>query len=256
MSEPDIGVFYDDLSADYDLIFESWERSMARQGDTILGLLGRYLPHAESPLRVLDTAAGIGTQSLPLAQRGCSLTCRDLSPAAIARLRREAAARGLQLDAGVADMRSVDQTVAQPFDVVLAFDNAVPHLQTDDDVATAFRAFFRALRPGGVCLLSVRDYEQVERGVDRVQPYGVRWREGKRHVPLQVWHWVDADHYDVSFYFIVDEPHGAQVRCTTARYYAVSAARLLELMSSAGFEQCERNDETIYGPILLGRRPG
>jgi len=42
---------------------------------------------------------------------------------------------------------------------------------------------------------------------------------------------------------------------TVTRYYAVSVARLLELMARAGFVDCRRLDETIYQPILIGRAP-
>jgi hypothetical protein len=42
---------------------------------------------------------------------------------------------------------------------------------------------------------------------------------------------------------------------TVSRFYAVSIARLLELMSQAGFQDCRRIDEIIYQPILQGERP-
>jgi hypothetical protein len=131
----------------------------------------------------------------------------------------------------------------------------VPHLLTDEDVAAAFHAFFRVLRPGGVCMLSVRDYDEVQRGTDLVRPYGVRWRDGKRHLPLQAWRWVDADRYDVSLYFIVDEVSGPRVRCTTARYYAISPGRLSALLGEAGFQDVQRIDDAIFQPLLSARRP-
>ncbi len=255
MSEPDTSAFYDELSAYYDLIYVDWEATMRRQGEAILALFESQLPGAERPLRVLDAAAGIGTQSLPLAQRGCALTSRDLSSAAIERLRREASARGLELDAGVADMRAVDRSVSGAFDAVLAFDNAVAHLLTDEDMLATFRAFFRALRPGGVCLLSARDYDKVQRGVDQVQTYGVRWRDGKRYLPLQAWRWLDDDHYDGTFYFVVDEPSGPRVRCATARYYAFSLGRLAALLGEAGFQEVQRIDDAFFQPALSARRP-
>ena len=55
-----------------DLIDPDWEAAMERQGD----LLSRLLPQG---CRVLDVAAGIGTQSLPLAAKGYEVVARDLS---------------------------------------------------------------------------------------------------------------------------------------------------------------------------------
>jgi len=246
--------FYDELASYYDLIFTDWNTSMKRQGEAIFALLTRCLPDCGGSICVLDASAGIGTQSLPLAMLGCRVLSRDLSPASIERLGHEAARRSLCIDAAVADMRTVNRTVESPVDAVLAFDNSVPHLQSDDDILAAFRSFHAALRPGGVCLLSVRDYEKVAREGDTVHPYGVRWREGVRYLPLQAWHWIDSEHYETTFYIIVDDPKEPRVLRSTARYYAVPIPRLLELLERAGFEECERLDDVLYQPVLVGRR--
>jgi len=246
--------FYDQLADYYDLIFEDWEASMERQGKVLAALLTELLPDLSAPLRILDAAAGIGTQSLPLAQQGCSVMSRDLSPLAIARLQSEADRRGLALDAAVADMRTVATSVTSPVDAVIAFDNSVPHLLTDADIRQAFQSFHEVLRPGGVCALSVRDYAAVER-VDVVHPYGVRWRKGVKHLPLQAWHWLSPTHYDVTFYVIADEQPSPRVARMTTQYYAVSTERLLGLLAEAGFEEARRLDETSYQPILIARRP-
>ena len=78
--------FYDALAPYYDVLFPDWDASMQRQGDAISFLLvteGRPVPSSE--FRILDAAAGIGTQALPLAARGHPVVARDLSPAAIDR---------------------------------------------------------------------------------------------------------------------------------------------------------------------------
>ena len=154
--------FYDDLASYYHLIFEDWDASIARQGDALTSLIGSelgQLPAGE--VRVLDVACGIGTQSLPLAARGFRVVARDLSLAAVGRLQREAQVRHLVVDAAVADMREVASSVSGAFDVVLAFDNSVAHLLNDNDLRAAFQQFLRVLRPGGVFLCSVRDYDKV-----------------------------------------------------------------------------------------------
>src|SRR5688572_30579804 len=98
--------FYDDLASYYHFIFEDWDASMARQGDTLVELIKAELGEFRAAnLRILDVASGIGTQTLPLATRGFDVTARDLSPTAVARLQREAVARHVAVDAGVADMR-------------------------------------------------------------------------------------------------------------------------------------------------------
>jgi SAM-dependent methyltransferase len=194
---------YDDLAAVYDLIYGDWSASRRRHGDAIARLIEQKLPGAvPAAVTILDVAAGIGTQSLPLAELGYRVRSRDLSARAIERLRKEALALGLSIDAHPADMREVDSTLPEPVDVVLAFDNAVPHLPSDQEIARAFAAFHRVLRPGGLCILSVRDYEQEPRGRDCAQTYGVRVRDGERCIPLQAWRWIDDAHYEVTFFFV------------------------------------------------------
>ena len=123
--------FYDDLSSYYHLIFEDWDASMARQGDALVELIEAELERLPAgDVRVLDAVCGIGTQTLPLAARGFQLFARDLSPVAVARLRREAEDRQLFVDAAVADMRQVASSVSGAFDVVLAFDNSARTFST------------------------------------------------------------------------------------------------------------------------------
>lgn len=249
--------FYDDLAEYYDLIFEDWNGSMSRQGTAIAQLIKQELRGpAASPgsLRILDAACGIGTQALPLAARGFRVTGRDLSPAAVTRMGREAAARGVTVDGGVADMRSLLATVSIPFDAVLAFDNSIPHLLTDSDILAAFQQFKQALRPGGVCLCSVRDYNLVQRGVPATHEYSERTRGSERFRLRQEWTWEDPMHYRVTFVVERHDAAGATTVLRTAtRYYAISVARLLVLMAQAGFADCRRLDAIIYQPVLVVR---
>lgn len=248
--------FYDTLAPYYDVIFDDWDASMARQGAALAAVIDAELGSgaASASVRILDAASGIGTQALALAARGFRVTARDISVGAIARLRREAEARGLAVDAAVADMRAVAKTVSAPFDVVLAFDNSVPHLLSDADIELAFRQFHAVLRPGGALLCSVRDYDKIERGVPTTFAYGERRRGGEVLRARQEWTWEGTTHYRVAFIIDRDGPEGPSTPLrTVTRYYAVSIPRLLELMARAGFLHCRRLDESMYLPILIGR---
>lgn len=252
MPAADARQFYDELSPFYDLIYEDWDASMARQGAAIEAMIASEL--GSSPrARVLDAACGIGTQALPLAQRGFQVTGRDLSQGAIARLQQEAEARHLDIDAGVADMREVAATVTGQYDVALAFDNSLPHLVTDGDIVAAFRQFRDVLRPGGLCVCSVRDYDTVQRGVDTVQQYGERQRGPDTFKLWQEWRWEDPFRYRVTMVIEREGPTPTRVLQTDACYYAISTERLLQLMTEAGLVNCRRQDGVIYQPVLVGR---
>jgi SAM-dependent methyltransferase len=255
---PDTQQFYDDLASYYHLIFEDWEASMARQGNVLDQLIAAELGQVQAGrVRVLDATCGIGTQTLSLAARGYQLVARDVSPAAVERLRREAQTRQLAVDAAAADMRQVASTVSGKFDVVLSFDNSLSHLLSDHDLLIALREFHRVLRTGGVFLCSVRDYDNVRRGEPATHAYGTRQYRGETFHLRQEWSWSDSKHYESTFIIEKETPNGLHRElCTVSPFYAVSTKTLLELMHKAGFEDCRLIDESIYQPILVGKSPG
>jgi SAM-dependent methyltransferase len=242
--------FYDQLAPYYHLIFEDWQASIDRQGDWLDAII--RAEWGSSVRRVLDAAAGIGTQALALAAQGYQVTASDLSPLAVARAKREAEGRGLSLTTATADLRELSRSHGQ-FDLVIACDNAVPHLLSDEDILKAFRECRHCLRTGGGCLISVRDYGP--RGsASEMYPYAVRPVGDGRYLLFQVWDW-DGQYYDLSFYVMHEEPEKpVEVQVLRTRYYAVPVKRLLELMLAAGFEKVRRLDGQFYQPVLIGTK--
>ncbi len=145
--------FYDDLAPWYHVIYQDWDSSMARQGDALHGLIsGEWGP---APKTIVDVAVGVGTQALPLAQRGHKVIGGDLSLKALARARFEANRRGVALDLFVGDMSAMPTRDATA-DIVMACDNAIPHLLDDDAIRAALSDFYRCVRPGGGCIVTMQ----------------------------------------------------------------------------------------------------
>jgi SAM-dependent methyltransferase len=232
--------FYDPLSPFYHLIFPDWEASIARQATDLDRIIREFW--GEAVCTILDVACGIGTQALGLAALGYVVTASDLSEAAVARARQEAGQRGLLIDFSVADMRTAQAHHQKQFDLVIACDNAVPHLLTDADLLVAFEQMFACAHPGGGCLVTVRDYDKEDHTGVQVKPSGVRCDGGKRYVVLQVWEFHGCI-YDLALYLIEDD---GGATCLThvmrSQYYAVGIGKLLELMERAGFEAVTRLD--------------
>ncbi|HEX6910028.1 MAG TPA: class I SAM-dependent methyltransferase [Longimicrobium sp.] len=243
--------FYDALAPFYHLIFPDWDASIARQAAALDAVIRA---EADGARTVLDVACGIGTQSLGLAALGYGVTASDLSGGAVRRLRDEAARRGLAIDAHVADMRAAWDAHRRAFDVVLCADNALPHLLSDGDILHALREFHCCTAPGGICLVSVRDYDAIDLHAQRVHPHGVREADGARWVLLQVWD-PRPPLYETSFYVVEDRgPAGVETRVMRATYYALPVSRLMELMHRAGFRDVRRLDGAFYQPLVIGRR--
>ena len=242
--------FYDELAPYYHLIFADWEKSIKRQARQLDDIIKS---HWGAEFRsILDVSCGIGTQTLGLAEQGYQVTASDLSPEAIERARREAEKRRLHIDFSVADMRKAHEHHPGRFDLVISCDNSVPHLLSDAEIQEAFESFYRCVRPGGGCLITVRDYDREERSDVKVVPYGIRQTEGVTYLVFQVWEF-DGDHYDLSIYIIEDaggEKGIAHIFRT--RYYAVSPRRLQELMKEAGFQNVHQVESEFYQPVIVG----
>lgn len=254
MSDDSTTHFYDGLADSYHLVYADWNGSVERQGVALDRVIRQLLGPGRR--RILDVACGIGTQSLGLAALGHVVVGSDISASAIKRAEREAVARGLQLELSVADMRSAHAHHRAQFDVVLCADNALPHLLTDDEILAALRQFYACTAPGGLCLVSTRDYGKEERGGTRFVPHGVRTDDDARCIVFQVWEW-RGDWYDVSLYLVRDRGEsGCAATVHRSTYYAVPVERTCVLMGEAGFVDVALLEESAYfQPLLAGRRP-
>jgi SAM-dependent methyltransferase len=248
----DSRAFYDQLAPFYHLIYQDWDASIARQAAALDGIIKEHWGGGVTT--VLDVACGVGTQALGLASLGYAVTASDLSLGEVERARREAAARGLRVDLSVADMLEAHDHHKAQFDLVIACDNAVPHLLSDADLLRAFQQFYRCARPGGGCLITVRDYEKEERAGSHVKPYGLRVEGNTKYLVFQVWEFT-GEIYDLAMYFVEDKG-GAD--CTThvmrTRYYAVGIGALMDLLSQAGFADIQRIDGRFFQPVIVGTR--
>jgi len=246
--------FYDELAPLYHLIFKDWNSSVERQGEQLSAIIRNEWPESHT---VLDVSCGIGTQAIGLSKNGYRVTGSDLSERAIERAINEASQRGQVIAFSVCDMRAAHAHHGSGFDIVISCDNSLPHLLTDEDILTALKEMLACLRPGGGCLISVRDYDREERGKNLVKPYGIREQGGKRYFVFQVWDF-EGEYYDVTLYFVEEDLCSKEVRTEAmrSRYYAIGITKLLAMMEEAGFQNVGRLDQSLYQPVLVGTKHG
>lgn len=250
--------FYEDLAASYHLIFANWAETIERQANVLDRLIRAH--GIAPPLDVLDCSCGIGTQAVGLAGRGYTVHATDLSPAAVARAADEAARRGVTLTTGVADFRTLAEQVAGAFDVVLSCDNAVPHLLTDADLRRAADNMRAKLRPGGLLLISLRDYDHLAMERPRsIQPRVYDDPAGQR-VVFQVWDWAEDGQTLVVKMFILQQS-GAdwQLQHYTTPYRALLRADLNAALDAAGLVDLRWHmpqDTGYYQPVVTARAAG
>ena len=68
---------------------------------------------------------------------------------------------GAALTTGVADFTRLPEQVEGSFACVLACDNAVAHLHADEDLARFAAGVVAKLEPGGLAIVSLRDYARA-----------------------------------------------------------------------------------------------
>src|ERR1700685_3292337 len=244
--------FYDELAPYFHLLYGDWERAILKQGAAISSLLGEF--GVKSGDRVLDAACGIGTQTLGLAMLGFEVAASDISAGGLKRLRFELSSRSLHAQVHLDDLRTLARAASGSMAAILACDNSIPHLLSDAEILQSFRSCYRSLRAQGVAVFSVRDYAAIERRTPDVRPYGMRYVDGDRFLAVQVWEW-DEDQYDLRLYLTREFADGrCETRVLRSRYYAVSIARLCELLLEAGFVEVQRRDHVLHQPVLVGRR--
>ncbi|MGH7475777.1 MAG: class I SAM-dependent methyltransferase [Longimicrobiales bacterium] len=239
--------FYDRLAGAYHLIFEDWEQSIARQSAALARILERWLPQ---PGLVLDAAAGIGTQLLGFAAHGFRMVGSDISVEALHRASSEVASRELVASFVAADFRAL------PFrsgwaDAVIACDNALPHLMSIAEIASAMREMARCVRPGGGVVISVRDYVPQPTGTQQTVPYGEREWEGRRYHVEQEWEW-HGRFYNLRLRIRSLEGEPESVADVQTSYFAVSIPELLDVMRTVGLVDVQRLDGVYYQPLLIG----
>jgi SAM-dependent methyltransferase len=246
--------FYDDLAEYYDLIFEDWDRSIARQAAVLGPILEQYTEKG-SPY-VLDCACGIGTQTLGLAQRGHVIVASDFSQSAIVRAKTEAAKRRLDIQFFVANMKNLADVPDTGFDAVLVADNALPHLLSQVELVRATTEMASKLRTDGVLLASIRDYDTLISSQPSVLPPAFyHGNEGERIVH-QVWRWRD-DQYELHLYLTLPNESGWVVKHFSSRYRALLRFDLNNALQESGFrriEWLEPSSTSFYQPIVVAKK--
>lgn len=101
---------------------------------------------AHPGMTVLDLGCGGGQLSLPIAERGATVTAVDISPKMIDVLREKADELGVDVTARVSAVQSV-AFAPESFDLVVS--NYAMHHLRDDEKAATVRAAAAWLRPGG-----------------------------------------------------------------------------------------------------------
>lgn len=249
--EDEVRDFYDSLAGSYRLIFDDWDEAVQRQSDILGPLLESRI--AKKPMRMLDCACGIGTQSLGFAARGHIVSASDLSPGELEQARDEARNRGLKIDFYLCNMISLSEVPHNSFDAVIAMDNTLPHLDLPQ-LAAAAKAIAGKLCHGGIFMASIRDYDQLIPQRPSAQPPAFYGKQGSRRIVHQVWEWAADDFYRMHLYITTESNSKWKCLHSTAVYHPIRRDALSSLLFAAGFKSVQwllPAETRYYQPIVI-----
>jgi hypothetical protein len=176
----------------------------------------------------------------------------------VERARREARQRGLDIDFLVADMTDLSEVANGAFDVVLALDNALPHLDREPLKAAA-HAMRAKVRRGGLLLASIRDYDRLIIEKPPVQGPAFYGEESDRRIVHQVWDWSGKDRYLVHLYITAMQEGKWRAHHFVGEYRAVLRDEVTTALADAGFGQIRwlmPEESGFYQPLVMARKLG
>jgi 2-polyprenyl-3-methyl-5-hydroxy-6-metoxy-1,4-benzoquinol methylase len=244
--------FYNQLAPLYKYFYQDWEASLVNQAVILDQVIKEYFEPDIKTIR--DVACGIGTQSLGLAELGYQVIGSDISEDAIQTAKREAESRNLSIEFSIQDMRNIDQG---QFDLIMACDNAIPHLLSDREILRAYKTFYNHVMPGGGCIISVRDYAQMEwiEGETRLALRRVQDIEGGRIILFDLLEF-NTDSYTITVYFL-EEMDGKDIKVSAVsggEYYCVEIDKLEYLFLQAGFRKVVTIRDRYFQPLMVAKK--
>ncbi|MBR6708075.1 MAG: class I SAM-dependent methyltransferase [Clostridia bacterium] len=245
--------FYDSLAAHYDKLFLDWQAATEEQAGILQKIFEKF--NIDRSATILDCACGIGTQAIGLAGLGYDVTASDISEAELAEAKVRAANAKVSIRFAHADFCALSDAFAEPFDVVIAMDNALPHMLTHDDLGRAVASITGQIREGGIFVGSIRDYDALLRDKPPYSPpYTHKTEQGQR-VSFQTWTW-SGDCYRLTQY-IIDDEAALGVNKFECEYRATRREELSELFLACGCREVVwlfPEETGFYQPIIVARK--
>jgi SAM-dependent methyltransferase len=199
------------------------------------------LPALQDAL-VLDLGAGFGMHSIALARRGARVMAIDSSPEL---LRTLTDLRGdLPIEAIADDLLAFRDHLAEAPSAVLCMGDTITHLRDTSEVETLIANAAVALAPGGVLVISLRDYSVPLTGEQRFIP--VR-SDDTRILTC----FLEYEPEAVRVHDMVHErtPQGWQTRVSHYRKLRLAPDYLVERLRTCGFDV--RREAGIRGMVRL-----
>jgi len=196
-------------------------------------------------------------QAIGLALHKYQVQATDLSPKSIVRARKSAKQFNVSIKFQVADIRKLEQTIKALFDVVIAC-GSLPHLITDSDLKAAIRNVHKVIKPNGLFLASIRDYDLLLESKPAVLQPIIYGNGEKKWLDMEVLNWQKRKTiYELNFFHLSKQNNSWKTICRTCKFRAYKRDELTDFLTIEGFDDVKWHmpEETGYfQPIVTARR--
>ena len=162
--------------------------------------------------------------------------------------------RGLHIPVVLADIRQLSAILADSFHAVICMDNALPHLDSEDELAQAVGQIRAKLRIGGTFVASIRDYDEIVQQRPVVQGPGFISDGGKRRIVFQLWDWRDVRRYTFHLYITRETSTGWKNFHGASAYRAILRDELTHILHRQGFMNIRwqfPDESGFYQPVII-----
>lgn len=185
-----INAFYDAIAEYYPLFYKDWDVKLEREGLSL-----RSIFRKKGIVRVLVTACGVGTEAIPLADLGFEVVATDPSIGMLQKAQETALERNLldKIEFERATFEELPDVVEGSFDAIVCKGNALPHLLTDEAIETTLLIFYELLRPGGVLVLGMRDFDPFMEHRPRFLPgFDHKDEDDNEFITFDIWEYEEG----------------------------------------------------------------
>jgi hypothetical protein len=154
-----------------------------------------------------------------------------------------------------ADFCTLSNVFSDRFDIIIAMDNALPHMLTADALESAIRSIVGQLIEGGIFVASIRDYDALLMDKPPYSPPYIHETSFGQRVSFQTWKW-EGENYRLTQY-IIDDESALNISKFECEYRATRRDEITSLLVENGCKEVKwlfPEDTGFYQPIVVARK--
>jgi len=230
--------FYNALAPDYDVMTD-FNNRFEREEAVFKNIINRY-----SIQTALDAGAGTGFHSLLLAELGVRVTAVDISGEMLERLQHNAKRLRLSVDTVTTSFENISDSISITFDSIFCLGNSIVHVLSDTALEKSFSNFHSLLKPGGVLIIQILNYDRIIKERRRVQNI-----KKKRDITFIRFY----DYYNDRLFFnilkLIDKDNRIDHTINTVELRPIKNDDLTDFLRRAGFTSIDKYGSLQFEPF-------